>query len=556
MANKTTDDRSERVSRVAADVFSIPAPLPYQRLVIDSILAAWEMVSSDGASPAGDELDVIHEYAQRIVVLPTGAGKSLCFQLPIVLGVRPTLVVYPLLSLISDQVRRFAAYGIRAAVLKGNQTRTERAGIARRIGAGEIDCILTNPETLASDAVRSLVRSAHIAHAVIDEAHCISEWGDTFRPAYLTLGESLAAIGATVRTAFTATASDHAIARIREVAFADGRGQVVRANPDRPNITYAVQPVGSVSHALRTLLGSARTGSHAALTVWRPGSTLALPAIVFCRTRAETEYVQALLSPLLGATRTFAYHAGMSVEVKNRTEAAFFSHDNAVLAATCAYGMGVDKPNVRTVVHTYLPRTAESFLQESGRAGRDRSPAQSIVLVPPDERVRYRRAQEEQSVDVVQAALLGKTCRRAPLLEAMGSDDHFCAGCDTCAADAAAASAAAGAAAAGGSPVGPGPAATASTAAGAAAAPGPAAEAGERLLAMLRRVPYRLTPRELTRMLSGRLSAHDTLRGSWRHPASGLLHSWTVQECGELIDGLIAEGHLAVRNGQIRPTRT
>jgi len=436
--------------RCAAERFGLSYLFPYQRLVITNVLAAIG-ASSQRRREGGDhqEEEDAATWGKQIVILPTGAGKSLCFQLPAALVEGITLVVYPLLSLMNDQARRIGEAGFGVVQLKGGQSRDERRSVERAIAAGRCDFVLTNPETLATEAVQRLLAAATIVHVVVDEAHCISEWGDTFREAYLTLGSSFTAIGADVITAFTATATDHGIRRIQEVLFGStaasstgGTGaHLIRGNPDRENVTYSIVPCLSVPHVLRRLAESVgpsatETGSGASdsgyLPVWRIGDTIPLPAIVFCRTRKETEGVARILAGVIGRERALYYHAGLSKEEKAKTEHRFFAATDAILAATCAYGLGVDKGDIRTVVHTYIPETVEAFLQESGRAGRDRAPALSIVLVDPPAVARFRRNEQRGTVSPVEEAVFGTDCRRKTLISHLGGTGETCSGCDRC----------------------------------------------------------------------------------------------------------------------------
>ncbi|MDA3951839.1 MAG: DEAD/DEAH box helicase, partial [Spirochaeta sp.] len=313
---------NETITDYARSRFGLSYLYPYQRLVITNILAAVgaDGRGADGSGAAGHADSDAGAWGRQIVILPTGAGKSLCFQLPAAILGGATLVIYPLLSLMNDQERRITEAGFTVVQLKGGQDRRERDRVAAAIITGTCDFVLTNPETLQGARAQKLLRNVRIDHVVIDEAHCISEWGDTFRESYLTLGDSLRPLNAPVITAFTATASDHVIRRIREVVFPDTGAHLVRGNPDRENITYSVVPCLDTRHAVvqlaRSSCGAPPGGASAenlpghpaavkerdgtVLPVWRRGDHLALPAIVFCRTRAETETVAAEVAQVLG----------------------------------------------------------------------------------------------------------------------------------------------------------------------------------------------------------------------------------------------------------------
>ncbi len=499
----------DEILQCANERFGIDYLFPYQRLVITNILEALRSTDEDAAM-----------WGRQIVVLPTGAGKSLCFQLPVALVRRATLIVYPLLSLMNDQERRMRAAGFSVVQLRGGQERSKRRRILTEIADGAVDFVLTNPETLASDALATGLRRLKIVHAVVDEAHCISEWGDSFRPAYTTIGSSLDKIGIRLRTAFTATASDHIVNRIRASLFGEEGAHVVRANPDRPNITYSVVPTLSLPRALTHMVSceacrndhsEQRDASEARhpvvhFPVWSPGTPLPRPAVIFCRSRNAAEAIAALLRPHVPEGRAMHYHAGLSRGEKRDTEQRFFESRDGVLAATCAYGMGVDKGNIRSVVHTYLPETVEAFLQESGRGGRDRDPAVSIVLLPPEEQLRYVADRAGGRVRPVQEMAMGRGCRRATLLGYLGVEESPCTGCDRCVAE---------------------------------HAELPTSRTAQALLYAIGSTPLPLTGRAWTRILRGRLSHSDRLRGLSSVPGGGLLSRWSITDVERALQSLV-----------------
>lgn len=409
------------IDRAAREQFGLDYLFPYQRLVITNIL----MAAGEDPERGG--------YGRQIVVLPTGAGKSLCFQLPAKLIGGLTVVVYPLLSLLNDQERRLRAAGFACAQLRGGLDAAQKQSLAKQLRSGTIELLLTNPESLATPWAQRVLSDVPVAHLVIDEAHCISEWGDSFRPAYLTLQETAARVAARCVTAFTATAGDRVLDRIRQVVFSEHGAHVIRANIDRSNIGYAVLPTVGISRALRELFSPsvlrAATGDRSAAVVWEAGVQLQRPAVVFCRSRAETLVRSVRLGASLPEVPVYHYHAGLTAPDKQAIEQAFFESDDAVLFATCAYGMGVDKPNVRSVVHTYIPDTREAFLQESGRGGRDRKPACSLVLARPAD-MALQCSQSRRGP--VHAALLGDSCIRSAVTCGMGPEPEHCSGCDVC----------------------------------------------------------------------------------------------------------------------------
>ncbi len=382
----------EKVDQVLREVFGMEFLFPFQRLVVANLLGEDE------------------RYFHQIVVLPTGAGKSLCFQLPAMVLEGSTLVVYPLLSLMSDQARRMEERKIPVAILKGGQSRSERAAVERRISSGAVRVIITNPETLSQPPVTEFLSTVSLSHAVIDEAHCVSQWGESFRPAYLELGAAFAAIGVNRITAFTATASTEVLAGIRRYLFPEG-AHLIQGNTDRSNIYYRVVPA---TIKVRTLAEQIRAFPR--------------PALVFCSTRVGTENVAVELVERLFPVPVRFYHAGLSRERKVEIEEWFFRTTEGVLVATCAYGMGVDKPDIRHVLHHDIPASAEAYLQESGRGGRDREPARATIVYDHTDEARFLDADSGPVSGIIHSA----ECRRSYLAKAMGQEQEECTGCDVC----------------------------------------------------------------------------------------------------------------------------
>lgn len=383
---------------VARSAFGLSYLYPYQRLVIANILAPDE------------------ENPNQIVVLATGSGKSLCFTLPALLVDGLTIVVYPLLALMDDQLRRMNEAGVPARLLRGGQRQSERSSIFADARSGRVRCLLANPEVLALEPVRSELSSVRVGHLVIDEAHCVSEWGETFRPSYLTLRETIAALAPRSVTAFTATASPVVLDAVTRILFDAARPRLVQGDPDRPNISYSVVHAPSKEAALACLV---RRG-------------IERPALVFCRSRKRTEGVARELADVVGFDRCSAYHAGLTKTERAAVEGWFFASDDGVLAATCAYGMGVDKQNIRTVIHYELPSNVEAFLQESGRAGRDRGRAWSIVLWNDSDALRELTRERAAREAVMRGYLHTDGCRRSYLMDALGAESSVCFGCDRC----------------------------------------------------------------------------------------------------------------------------
>ncbi|MDR3148060.1 MAG: RecQ family ATP-dependent DNA helicase [Treponema sp.] len=379
------------------ELFGLPYLFPYQRLVISNILEA--------AAPVEDDQD---DRGRQIVILPTGAGKSLCFQLPAMLLSGPTLVLYPILSLMADQERRLRERGFEPVLLRGGQSAEERAEILDKIRSGKSRFIIANPEVLLGPKVMAILGGLGIVHVVIDEAHCVSEWGESFRPSYLRIAEIIAACGERpLITAFTATASAPVLEKIQSYIFGERGAHRIIGNPDRSNISYAAQGCVLRNLAVRDLI----RGNE-------------LPAIVFCSSRGGTErlarYLQeSFAGEALGRQIRF-YHAGLSRPEKSAVEQWFFGNPRAVLTATCAYGMGVDKADIRTVIHRDCPPSVEAYLQESGRAGRDGKASRAYLLWGPEDRQQLGRARDEAAARRVRQLLdyarNTTSCRRETLL--------------------------------------------------------------------------------------------------------------------------------------------
>ncbi len=413
---------------------------PYQRLVVANILEAalnagvplrpdletdLGLVGLTEAMTSEEILDRdAAELGKEIVILPTGAGKSLCFQLPALMLDRPTLVIYPILSLMADQQRRLSERGFEPALLRGGQSRVDREGVLASIRSGRARFVIANPEVLLTPEMLKELPGFHIGHMVVDEAHCVSEWGESFRPTYLRIAEIAQACGSPIVTAFTATASPEVLEKIRTYVFGDRGARLIAGDPDRANIFY---------RALGTL---AKDRAVAGLLNEHPR-----PAIVFCSSRTGTEDMALYLRRELRTDQIFYYHAGMEREEKNWVERWFFSSDDGILCATTAYGMGVDKANIRTVIHRDCPPNVEAYLQESGRAGRDGLPAQGILLFGPEDQEALKRKGEgynkRRFAELLRYATEVDRCRRERLLALLGVEATWCSGCDVCAGDAA-----------------------------------------------------------------------------------------------------------------------
>jgi ATP-dependent DNA helicase RecQ len=310
-------DAIDPLNEIAKDNFNIDYIFPYQRLVISNILKSAGVTGFE-PDPSEEEETTPHQ----IVLLPTGAGKSLCFMLPCFLLDGITLVIFPLLSLMSDQLRRTEEAGINAVILKGGQSREERSKIFQKCRSNAVKMILTNPETALNNDIQRELKTLTIAHLVIDETHTVSEWGESFRPAYLEIHSILDALEIGLVTAFTATASPHILQKITEIIFPGTIPNIIYGNPDRDNISYKVIPSTSPTRTLQKLTEDSKK-----------------PLIIFAASRTGTELTARMLRNYLKHNNIFFYHAGLNKEEKDKVEKWFFDSENGILVATCAYGM-------------------------------------------------------------------------------------------------------------------------------------------------------------------------------------------------------------------------
>jgi ATP-dependent DNA helicase RecQ len=356
-----------------------------------------------------------------LAVMPTGAGKSLCYQLPALARPGTALVISPLIALMHDQIRSADAVGIRAASLTSADNR--EAVVERALG-GQLDLLYVAPERATTESFRRLVDRIDLALIAIDEAHCVSEWGHDFRPDYRQLRALLDEHAEVPRLALTATADRRTREDILQQLNIPTDGLIV-SGFDRPNIRYHIRQREQTAKQLRDLLGE------------RPG-----PAIVYAPSRKDAEKIAETVADSGRPAR--AYHAGLDPPVRARNQEAFVRSEQMVMAATVAFGMGIDKPDVRLVAHAATPKSIEAYYQETGRAGRDGEPAEAWLFwaardftlarqrieeeVPPE-----RRAQERERLNALAALVETPGCRRAVLLRHFGEDPpERCGNCDNC----------------------------------------------------------------------------------------------------------------------------
>jgi len=438
-------------------IFGITAPFPWQRLIIANVLDA---LSTRGKGQGAENRLDEAEDLRQIAVLPTGAGKSLCWMLPAVLSRELTVAVFPLLSLMTDQKRRLDDVGVDSVTLRGGLSPEELGAGWANLKSGKISIVITNPETLRSPPVARRLGELKPRFLVVDETHTVSQWGESFRPACAGMGRLVEQWNPPVVLALTATAGPHIRNRITELLFNGEPPNSALANPDRSAIKYGVIPTLSRNHTLERL---ARDEPK--------------PLIVFGPTRSSVMNSARLLRNRLRGQEARFYHAGLTREEKLRLGAWFLESGDGILCATCAYGMGVDKPNVRTVIHLSPPPSVEAYLQESGRASRDGKGANAWLIwhrggenelktpvnqnhpaseeerkqagtrnperssrgqnfvdytitreVPIDSRadIRFRQS------GMIDYATSIHRCRRTMLLASLGIEAQDCGGCDVC----------------------------------------------------------------------------------------------------------------------------
>ncbi len=384
-------DITTKIIKTAYERFGIMALKPYQLLVIQRIM----------------EQEDSYRVRHQIVILPTGTGKSLCFLVPATLCKGITVIVYPLLALMNDQMNRLSKAGIECVCIRGGQSREERRRCFEKLREGT-KIVVTTPESLQGNWVLSQLRKFHISLFVIDEAHVISQWGKDFRPAYLGLTSVILRLLPHQILAFTATASKKTISDISTCLFTS-RPLVVKGDADRPNIIYRTYPSLGRNQGVLDL---ARTCKK--------------PAIVFCRTRADTKVLCLQVKMESPELNVRYYHAGLSREERVHLESWFMESRDGILFATSAFGLGLDKRDVRTVIHHSLPDNIEEYLQESGRAGRDGELATAWVVVTKGD------MDAEKPYSPLLHIFTSDRCRRMALLQALGQSKDECTGCDVC----------------------------------------------------------------------------------------------------------------------------
>ncbi|MCB1540891.1 MAG: DNA helicase RecQ [Rhodoblastus sp.] len=360
-----------------------------------------------------------------LAVMPTGSGKSMCYQLPALIEEKLTVVVSPLIALMRDQVTQLRALGVSAATLNSMNSGEENAAARRAMRDGDLRLLFISPERLLMDGLLAELRRARPQRLAIDEAHCVSEWGHDFRPEYRQIGAAIEDLGGVQAIGLTATADKATRADIAQRLFAQPP-QVFLHSFDRPNIDLNFAAKDQPKRQLSRFLDKHRGES----------------GIVYCGSRNRTERLAAHFQEH-GHTAV-AYHAGLEQGVRNRNQDRFLQEDGVIAVATVAFGMGVNKPDVRFVAHADMPSSVEAYYQEIGRAGRDGLPADTLTLYGLDD-MAFRRRQidqkdltdERRRIEHARFSALAMlcetpTCRRQTLLAYFDEKTEPCGRCDIC----------------------------------------------------------------------------------------------------------------------------
>ena len=380
----------------------------------------------DGFRPNQEQvITSLIEGADVLAVMPTGAGKSLCFQVPSLMHDGVTIVVSPLVALMEDQVAALRLAGVSAEAINSSQTYEDNVASWKRVAAGQSSFLYLAPERLMTNRMLQALQRLPVKLIAIDEAHCISRWGPSFRPDYESLGRLKDLFPDAPIAALTATADEATRADIAAQLFR-GNGRIVVTGFDRPNIRMAVEMRGQWKQQLLDFVKLHEGES----------------GIIYCLSRKKTEQCAEFLTE--NNIKALPYHAGMDKQVRSLNQDTFMTEPGVVMAATIAFGMGIDKPDVRYVFHTNLPATMEAYYQEIGRAGRDGKPAEAFMLYGMDDIAARRRfieqedtsddhqRREHKRLDTLIAFCESPECRRQSLLSYFGDETKPCGNCDVC----------------------------------------------------------------------------------------------------------------------------
>jgi len=371
-------------------------------------------------------IDHVSSGGDALVLMPTGGGKSLCYQIPALVRRGTGIVISPLIALMQDQVDALSAVGVRAAYLNSTQAPDAKAAVERAYLAGELDLLYLAPERLRVQSTAALLDRGEMALFAIDEAHCVSQWGHDFRPDYLQLSMLHERWPTVPRIALTATATEQTHAEIAQ-RLQLGQAKHFVASFDRPNIQYRIASKNSPQQQLLQLVRSEHDGDA---------------GIVYCLSRASVEKTAQMLVD--NGIPALPYHAGLPAPVRAANQSRFLREDGIIMVATIAFGMGIDKPDVRFVAHLDLPKSVEGYYQETGRAGRDGLPStawlayglQDVVqqrrMIADSEGDNAHRRKLSAHLDAMLALCETVECRRVQLLAYFGETSTACGNCDTC----------------------------------------------------------------------------------------------------------------------------
>nr|WP_199859689.1 DNA helicase RecQ [Frigoribacterium sp. CFBP 8759] len=377
----------------------------------------------------GQQAQIIDQVVQggdALVLMPTGGGKSLCYQVPALVRDGTGIVVSPLIALMQDQVDALEAVGVRAAFLNSTQDPDRRRAVEQAFVAGELDMLYLAPERLKLESTKSLLDRGHVSLFAIDEAHCVAQWGHDFRPDYLELSVLHERWPDVPRIALTATATETTHREIsRRLELDDAKHFV--ADFDRPNIQYRIEAKDGPQQQLLRFIRTEHDGDA---------------GIVYCLSRKSVESTAEFL--VKQGIPALPYHAGLEAQTRARNQARFLRDEGIVMVATIAFGMGIDKPDVRFVAHLDLPKSVEGYYQETGRAGRDGLPSTAWLAYGLQDVVQQRRMIDQSEGDAEHRRKLGAhldamlalcetvECRRVQLLGYFGQASTACGNCDTC----------------------------------------------------------------------------------------------------------------------------
>jgi ATP-dependent DNA helicase RecQ len=454
----------------------------------------------------GEAIGALLAGRNMLAVMPTGSGKSLCYQVPALLTGGLSIVVSPLVALMQDQVAALRLNGVTAATINSSIAREDNVDTWRRVQAGEVALLYLSPERLMTGQMLAAVGKLEPKLFAIDEAHCISQWGPAFRPEYAELAKLRDIFPGVPIAALTATADEITRGDIAARLFG-GDAEIIVTGFDRPNLTLAVEMKKSWKKQMLDFVGAHRDEA----------------GIVYCLSRKKTEEAAELLRD--AGHKAMAYHAGMDSGPRNAVQDRFMTEPGMVIAATIAFGMGIDKPDIRYVFHTDLPGSPEAYYQEIGRAGRDGLPAETMMLYGLDD-IRMRRTfieqedssddrkrREHKRLDALLAYCEAPECRRRMLLQYFGEAAEPCGRCDLCL----------------------NPVETVD-----------ATEDGQKGLSAVYRTGQRWGAAHIANVLMGKHTEKTASSGHDRLPTFGIGADRTMQEWNAMVRQLVASGFLRI----------